>query len=262
MEVRPLIHPGTWFDPMRRHCYSLQMLGINTVVQLNPLQIVTRALYLAGERDMDDLDEHVRRFSGPTDPRLAELAYHYASDGRVWCPDLYYLLENHNGGIDPCAPDPAVRWKKPNSTFTNRTVDCSGGNAWMHGFSRFQDQFPLYRDRVYVNGKPLDGGWINTDSKILDARGRQTCFVPTPNNRPEIGTIITCMSGSPGHGVGHEGTVVAVHCLEWDPKVRELWDLVDVVDCAKRDPHRTNRRTTARGWYGTGAMFLRSIMTP
>jgi hypothetical protein len=84
------------------------------VVPLSPAQVVARALYLAGKVDATALDEHVR---SPA-PR---------------CPDLYYLLKDHNGGHDPTAPDPATRWRKPGSIFENRTVDCSGGNAWMHG---------------------------------------------------------------------------------------------------------------------------------
>ena len=213
------------------------------VVPLTTEQIVTRALYLAGKATLDDLDEHIRR-----DPaELERMGY-----TSVKCPDLFYLLKQHNGGKDPTAPDPADRWSKPGEAFVNRTVDCSGGNAWMHGFDRYQPQ----RMPAYVGYD----GWWNTDSKIIDAKGKAICFEPLP--RPEPGCIVTCASCSPGHRVGHEGCVVAVHALEWDPTERTCWELVDVVDCAQRSPGKTNKMTTARGWFGTGAMFLRSTMTP
>lgn len=231
------------------------------VVPLTTEQIVTRALYLAGKRPLSALDEHVRR--SPTE--LASWGYEQVESRPVFCPDLFYRLNGkhdglpaYNGGKDPTAPDPGDRWVKPGSTFVNRTVDCSGGNSWMHGFDRYQ---PTRMARAVGYD-----GWFNTDSKIIDAR-RIVIRGTTPRcfedlGRPEVGSIITCMSGSAGHDVGHEGCVVAIHTSEWDPKVRELWDLIDIVDCAQRSPSRTNKMTTARGWFGSGAMFLRSVMQP
>lgn len=224
------------------------------VLPLTTEQIVTRALYLAGKKPLSALDEHVRRSA----VELASWGYEQVESKPVFCPDLFYLLLDHNGGKDPTAPDPADRWVKPGSTFVNRTVDCSGGNSWMHGFDRYQPK----RMAAAVGYD----GWFNTDSKIIDAKrtivagSQPRCFEGL--GRPEPGAILTCQSGSPGHAVGHEGCVVAVHCLEWDPKERECWELVDVVDCAQRSPARTNKLTTARGWFGTGAMFLRSVMQP
>jgi hypothetical protein len=207
------------------------------VVPLSPAQVVARALYLAGKVDSSAIDEHVR-------------------GAATWCPDLYYLLKDYNGGHDPTAPDPATRWRKPGSIFENRTVDCSGGNAWMHGFDRFQPRFPLFRDRV--GGR--DGGWINCDSKWLDAAGDASCFESV--GRPEPGTMIVCRSGTPGHKIGHEGTVVAYRGAEWDPAVRECWLMIDVVDCAARGTSRSNKMTSGSGWFGTDALFIRSTMSP
>jgi hypothetical protein len=224
------------------------------VVPLTDDQVVARALYLAGKRPLSTLDEYVRRDA----LELRAWGYEQADTSPVFCPDLYYLLQEHNGGKDPTAPDPADRWSKPGATFQNRTVDCSGGNAWMHGFDRYQP-------KRMATAVGYDGWW-NTDSKIIDARrtvidgSQPRCFEDV--ERPEPGAIITCRSGSHGHRVGHEGCVIAVHCLEWDAQSRECWDLVDVVDCAQRSPNKTNKQTTARGWFGTGAMFLRSVMTP
>jgi hypothetical protein len=203
------------------------------VVPLTPDQIVTRALYLAGHAKLSELDDHVRKDGAPED-----------------CPTLYYLLTEHNGGKDPTAADPADRWSNPGSTFVNRTCDCSGGNSWMHGFDRYQ---PKRFAHLY-------DGWINTDSKIYDARGLAKCFADL--GRPEPGCIITCLSGSPGHKVGHEGCVVSVPA-EWDPMEPECWSAVGVVDVSARGAGvRANNLRNARGWYGTGAMFLRSIMQP
>jgi len=222
------------------------------VLPLTIDQIITRALYLAGKRPLTALDEHVRK--DPTE--LRSMGYAVSEADPIMCPDLFYLLREHNGGKDPTAPDPADRWSEPGKTFQNRTVDCSGGNSWMHGFDRYQPT----RMAAAVGYD----GWWNTDSKIIDARrtvipgSHPRCFEDL--GRPEPGCIITCKSGSYGHAVGHEGCVVAVHCLEWDPAMKTCWELVDVVDCAQRSPSRTNKITTARGWFGTGAMFLRSVM--
>jgi hypothetical protein len=204
------------------------------VVPLTPEQVVKRALYLAGEVGADELDEYVR-------------------DPAPVCPTIYYRLNgahdglgNYNGGKDPTAPDPADRWCKPGSTFVNVTSDCVGGAAWCSGFDRYQ---PVRFGHLY-------SGWINTNSMILDASQDKRCFVPL--DRPEPGCLIVCKSGSPGHAVGHVGVVVDAPD-EWDPSLRLCWESIGVVDVASRQG-RANRRTTGRGWYNTGALFLRSIM--
>lgn len=210
------------------------------VVPLTPAQVVKRALYLAGEVPIEDLDDHVRKDGAPR-----------------FSPTIYYLLTEHNGGKDPTAPDPADRWSKDGSTFVNVTCDCSGGNSWMHGFDRYQPK----RMRASVGYD----GWFNTDSKIFDItlplkEGESRCFVDV--GRPEPGTILTCKSGSPGHHIGHEGCVVGYNGVEWDPQRIECWDQVVIVDVSARGAQRANTKHSARGWYNTGAMFLRSVMQP
>lgn len=201
---------------------------------LTPEQVVARALYLAGEVGADALDPYVR-------------------DPAPECPVIYYRLNGdrdglpaYNGGKDPTAPDPADRWSKPGSTFVNRTSDCMGGAAWCSGFDRLQEE----------RFGHLYDGWINTNSMILDASGPRRCFVPL--ERPEPGCLVVCKSGSPGHKVGHVGVVVSVPAA-WDPSSRACWEAISVVDVAARDG-RANRRTTGRGWFGTGALFVRSTM--
>lgn len=220
------------------------------VVPLTWEDVVTRALYLAGKLPITALDKYVRRI--PAELRLLG----YADISAPMCPDLFYLLKNHNGGKDPTAPDPADRWSVPGSIHQNRTADCVGGAAWCSGFDRYQpDRMP---DNVGYDG------WFNTDSMRIDAANDASCFERL--DRPEPGCLIVCASGSYGHTVGHVGVVVAVHCLEWDPKVRDLYELVDVVDVAARrfngSPSRANKMTSARGWYGADPWFLRSVMTP
>jgi hypothetical protein len=218
------------------------------VIPLTPEQVVTRALYLAGERTIHDLDEHVL----------------LRTDTPEYCPVIFYRLNGkhdglpaYNGGKDPRATDPADRWTKPGKTFVNVTCDCMGGAAWCAGFDRYQPK----RMPASIGY----GGWYNTDSMLLDARGPARCFIELA--KPEPGTMITCASGTPGHEVGHVGTVVGYRLAEWDPTSRECWEAIEVVDiAARRDrrgmPARANMRTTGRGWFGTGAGFLRSVMMP
>jgi len=195
-------------------------------VPLTPEQVVARALYLAGEVGADALDPYVR-------------------DPAPECPVIYYRLQDHNGGTDPTAPDPATRWRTDGG-LTAITCDCAGAAAWCSGYDRFQPQRFAH----------LYGGWINTNSMILDASGPRRCFVPL--ERPEPGCLIVCKSGSPGHKVGHVGVVVSVPAA-WDPSSRACWEAIGVVDVASR-ASRANRRTTGRGWFGTGALFVRSTM--
>lgn len=194
------------------------------VVPLTPEQVVTRALYLVGERTGADLDEHVR-------------------SAAATCPAATYKLKTYNGGKDPTAPDPFIRWVE--GGVRRVSADCIGAAAWCSGFDRFQPQrFGFY------------AGWINTDSALMDARGPAECFVGL--GRPEPGAMIVCRSGSRGHRVGHVGIVVSVPA-EWDPADLGCWQALGVVDVAGR-PGRANMRTTGRGWFRAEAGFLRSIM--
>ncbi len=201
------------------------------VVPLTPAQVVTRAKYLAGRAKLSDLDDHVRNDGGKPEA----------------CATGYYLLKDHNGGKDPSAADPFDRWSKPGSKFTNITADCIGGASWCGGWDRYQ---PVRFAHLY-------SGWINTDSMILDCQGERRCFVPL--DRPEPGCYVVCASGAPGHKVGHIAIVIEVP-LEWDPTVKDCWKRVIAVDVAAR-MGRANMATTALGWFGTGAVFARSIMS-
>lgn len=181
--------------------------------------------------------------------QVAARARYLASDE---CATGYYLLKDHNGGKDPTAPDPFDRWSKPGSTFVNVTSDCIGGAAWCGGFDRYQTKRFAH---VY-------SGWINTDSMLIDAKEHQRCFVTL--DRPTVGCFVVAPSGSPGHTIGHIGTVVEVP-VEWDPEIADCWRRVKVVDVASRGAGvRANKETTAIGWYAArkqGA-WVKSIMQP
>lgn len=202
------------------------------VVPLSLAQVAARARYLAGEAAADGLDPHVRS-PAPS------------------CVAGYYQLKDHNGGKDPTAPDPFDRWPfqdKDGGWHTAITADCIGGASWCGGWDRFQ---PIRFSHIY-------GGWINTDSMLMDARGPAKCFVEL--GRPEPGCYVVCKSGSPGHVVGHIGTIVGVP-LEFDPKERDCWKALDVVDVASTGSgKRANTLRTAAGWFGTNAGFIRSVM--
>jgi hypothetical protein len=209
------------------------MLVRGLVVPLSAAQRVLRARYLAGLVHVSDLDVYVRKDNAPS-----------------FCPDLYYLLKDHNGGKDPTAPDPADRWTKEGSKFLNRTADCIVGAAWCGGFDRWQPK------RFTLTGWD---GWINTDAMLLDATGPQKCFRTL--DRPLPGCFVVCASGSYEHKVGHIGTVVEVPA-EWDATKRECWEAVKVVDVAARTPERANQVTTARGWWLANSKWVMSTMTP
>ena len=209
------------------------------VVPLTADQIVARASYLARlpGATTETLDKYVRK---PPAPRM--------------CDWIYYRLQDHNGGKDPCAIDPADRWVLTGQT--NRTSDCSGGNAWMHGFDRYQPK----RMAAAVGYD----GWWNTDSKIIDAtrivtaKSGPRCF--EAEETPFLGAIIVCKSGSRGHKIGHEETVIDVPA-EWDPRERECWAAIKTSGIRGSGAH-ANGLGTGTGWWNTGAMFLRSVMTP
>lgn len=177
--------------------------------------------------------------------QIAERARFLASPE---CPDGFYLLKGYNGGKDPNAPDPFDRWSKPGSAHVNRTADCIGGAAWCGGFDRYQ---PERFAHIY-------DGWVNTDSMLLDALGPRRCFKPL--DRPVPGCFVVAPSKSPGHRIGHIGTVVDVPA-EWDPDLEDCWRRVRVVDVASR-AGRANRETTAIGWFKARKMgaWVRSVM--
>jgi len=210
------------------------------VVPLTPAQVLSRALYLAGKLTADKLDPFVRA-------------------PRARCRPIYYRLPNHNGGTDPLACDPASEWYETDAAGVAHlrvTSDCSGGDSWIHGHDRYQ---PL-RMAAAVGY----GGYFNTNSKIIDATrivipgSTPRCF--EADDRPFLGAIIVCKSGSRGHDVGHEETVIEVPA-EWDPTERACWEAIKTSGI-RGSGAQANGVGTGRGWFDTDALFLRSVMQP
>jgi hypothetical protein len=111
---------------------------------------------------------------------------------------IKYHLEYPNGGTDPEAIMPCDE----HTGF----LDCSGFNAWVQGFDRYQPGDFKYWD-----------GYLNTDSKIAEAEERGVWF--TIHTEPEVGDMIVGESERvPGERVkiGHEGTVVDIS--EWNSR--------------------------------------------
>src|SRR5688572_19136032 len=116
------------------------------VLELTSDEIVNRLLYLAGKVDSSKLDKCVLNPA----PTCVTGYYRLNGDHDGYAP--------YNGGKDPTACDPFDRWRKTGKTFVNITSDCIGGQAWAHGFDRYQSsRFAHIYD-----------GWINTDSMRMD----------------------------------------------------------------------------------------------
>lgn len=106
--------------------------------------------------------------------------------GVVATPTIYKLGA---GGMNPLAPIPGVE------------CDCSGYTSWNFGRSR-QTTNPLY--------VKFNGGWVNTDGMIHDAKSCLGFF--TLITEPRVGCIIVYggkASGAP-RKIGHVGVVTAI----------------------------------------------------
>lgn len=214
-----------------------------TVISLEPAEVVLRARRMANH-------PHTSRY----DDTLPD------------APEGYYRLKYPNGGTDPTAPDNFARWSKPGSKFENVTGDCVSLSAWASGFDRFQER----------RGSHLQGGAINCDFMVRDARGRALCFELLP--RPYAGCIVVYPSLPDGEdddderdGAGHTGIVISTP-IEWDPAERDCWARLGVIDCAGRSGLAV-QYTTGLTWWGSrkdksgkavakGSIFVRSIMRP
>jgi hypothetical protein len=94
------------------------------------------------------------------------------------------------GGLRPTADGPTDAWQQ---------CDCSGYVCWALGISR-QTMHPFYLK--------LNGGWINTDAMVADAKAQTGFFQEIA--APIPGALIVFPSRKPARSVGHVGIVTGV----------------------------------------------------
>lgn len=138
--------------------------------------------------------------------------------------------------------------------------DCVGFTCWCLGHDRFQPtSFPHY------------GGWINTDSLLMDARGNRTWYDVVA--RPEPGDVVVFPSvhkDGKRVRIGHIGLVVAVpddfpDDFSFTRDDRRVWlERVGVIDCAGSVARRARGRavagtTAAASWDKPDALFCRLV---
>lgn len=140
--------------------------------------------------------------------------------------------------------------------------DCVGFVLWCLGLDRFQEKlFPLY------------GGWINTDSIMLDAARDQSFFEFT--DKPESGDLVvfpSIMKNGKRIRIGHVAIVTSVdvdtrnwtdHLWERGSKDRATFlSRVNVVDCAGNFRRKLRGKavqltTAAASWNKPDARFVR-----
>ncbi len=94
------------------------------------------------------------------------------------------------GGSRPAAALPGV---------PSRGCDCSGYVCWCLGIARQTDH------NLYMR---FNGGWINTDAIVYDARENTGFFYEIPS--PKVGVVIVYPSKRPARSYGHVGIVTEV----------------------------------------------------
>jgi len=171
---------------------------------------------------------------------------------------IRYRLADHQGGRDPHAPDCASHWKSAVKRIPLATADCAALACWSIGMDRYQpDRFSTF------------GGWLNTDSMLIDARTSKELFEiadkPTPGDLIVYPSIDYDRDGD-RERVGHVGIVVdaaawvpgtfgglrVVHCSAGND--RRLGRAIAETDAAPWAGAATYRGETRPAW---GAMFLR-----
>ncbi len=118
------------------------------------------------------------------------------------------------GGRNPANPNCATSGRRHSIA-----SDCIGFAAWCSGIDRYQPA----RFRTY-------GGWINTDSAIIDARGPGDAFTEVPRWDAVPGDWVVYPSRFRGLQKGHVGVVARV--LEAVPRQRVWTDRLVIAHCS------------------------------
>jgi hypothetical protein len=200
------------------------------------------------------VQEAWRRVTAQRDP-LAENRTHAVERARriTKVPSFYILGA---GGRSPTADTPfTVRDGRTGS-------DCVGFTCWCLSHDRYQPKtFTTY------------GGWINTDSLMMDAHGPCEWYAPQP--KPEPGDVVVFPSlhhDGKMTRMGHIALVVDVPADMPDDvyalpaaERRQWLTRVRVIDCAAahgRVPHAVSETTAAASWDKPDAMFARCLRVP
>lgn len=167
------------------------------------------------------------------DERAARLEWLYRHELAANRPALYSLKAGETGGRDPEA-------KLPFSLCDDGRLraDCTGVALWGQGIDRYQPR----------RFAPLYGGWINTDSMLIDAIGAWA-VTGAGNTEPRQAVFREIVGPPrPGHlivysalydrgfklagSIGHVMTVVAVDpsLMEW-PGLVAAAERITVVHC-------------------------------
>ncbi len=185
--------------------------------------------------------------------RAARLEWLYGIEKVSSAPGLYSLKSGETGGRNPAALTPFAACEDG-----RQRADCTGVAMWGQGIDRYQSEsrFPLY------------GGWINTDSMLMDALSERT-ITGSGGRVPKRAMFREVHEAQPGHlivypavydqgvkakgSIGHVVTVVEVRCTEWPGLAAAAGDII-VVHCHGGRIGRTKRavdRTTLRSAMGT-----------
>lgn len=165
-------------------------------------------------------------------------------------PSVYILGA---GGRDPKAETPFT--KKEGKLGS----DCVGFTCWCLGHDRYQPStFPLY------------DGWINTDSLMLDARGRRTWYTDVATPQPgDVVVFPSIHNNGKRIRMGHIGLVVEVPtgmpAGVWSRHDRREWlERVRVIDCAgasgrRLRGHAIAETSAAASWDKPDAIWARLV---
>jgi hypothetical protein len=209
-----------------------------------------------GIRWREWVDAVLRKQAEPPtlDPLAINRAHAVERARRIAAKPSVYVLGA--GGRDPLAETPfTVRDGR-------RGSDCVGFTSWCLGHDRYQPAtFGLF------------SGWINTDSLMTDARGKQSWYAQVA--KPEPGDVVVFPSilvNGDRKRMGHIALVVSVprdfpqdFSFTMPDTVRRRWlSKVGVIDCAgsrirKERGYAVAETTAAASWDKPDAIFARLI---
>lgn len=140
-------------------------------------------------------------------------------------------------------------------------ADCIGFVLWAWGLDRFQKDYPFY------------GGWINTDSMLMDLKKDRKWFAPAGKPFPGCAVVYgSIWRNGKMVRMGHIGLVTKVpenwpdNFSKLSLKDRKAWMLkVEVIDCAAALPRKILGKAVARRTgliWATDGYFVKFVHQP